>query len=149
MCSTLGYTGTPPDAEIFDITHWPAVFIQFPPLGMPDRTERLLKGLAQMLDNRQRVVFIWIPARHGHDKEPHEDEKQSSRWMKQHKDAIRAYCAGYVYLSNDPEVRASLSALFPKLRKSMPFPKTLADDREDALARARACLALPQREVSL
>jgi len=134
------YTGSQPDAEIFDVTDWPIVFIRFPQLGMPDRTPRLLNGLSEFLTQQQRVVFVWIPARHGHDREPHEEEKQSTRWMKQYKNELRDWCAGYVYMTSDPEVRTSLSTLFPKLKKIMPFPKTLADDREDACAKAREFL---------
>lgn len=140
------YTGAEPDAEIFDISHWPIVFIRFPQLGMPNRTHRLLNGLTDLLLQQQRVVFVWIPARHGHEREPHEDEKQSSRWVKQYKTELRDWCAGYVYLTNDAEVRASLSVLFPKLKKMMPFPKILADDREDACTKARAFLALPVKQ---
>ncbi|MCS3431623.1 hypothetical protein [Klebsiella sp. BIGb0407] len=137
------YPGAQPDAEIFDVTDWPIVFIRFPQLGMPDRTPRLLNGLSEFLTQQQRVVFVWIPARHGHDREPHEEEKQSTRWMKQYKNELRDWCAGYVYMTSDPEVRTSLSTLFPKLKKIMPFPKTLADDREDACAKAREFLANP------
>lgn len=137
------YPGTQPDLEIFDVTHWPIVFIRFPQLGMPNRTPRLLNGLADFLSQQQRVVFVWIPALHGHEREPHEEEKQSTRWMKQYKNELRDWCAGYVYLTNDPDVRTSLSTLFPKLKKIMPFPKTLADDKEDACAKAREFLAQP------
>lgn len=137
------YPGAQPDAEIFDVTDWPIVFIRFPQLGMPDRTPRLLNGLSEFLTQQQRVVFVWIPARHGHEREPHEEEKQSTRWMKQYKNELRDWCAGYVYMTSDPEVRTSLSTLFPKLKKIMPFPKTLADDREDACAKAREFLANP------
>lgn len=143
MSDKSDYTGAQPDAEIFDISHWPIVFIRFPQLGMPDRTNRLLNGLSDFLLQQQRVVFVWIPARHGHEREPHEEEKQSTRWMKQYKTELRDWCAGYVYLTTDEEVRASLSTLFPKLKKIMPFPKTLADDPEDACAKAREFLALP------
>ncbi|WP_368763539.1 hypothetical protein [Klebsiella variicola] len=136
------YTGAQLDAEIFDISHWPIVFIRFPQLGMPDRTNRLLNGLSNFLSQQQRVVFVWIPARHGHDREPHEDEKLSSRWVKQYKTELHDWCAGYVYLTNDEDVRDSLSVLFPKLKKIMPFPKILADDPEDACAKARQFLAL-------
>lgn len=141
MSQNNQYLGAQPDAEIFDVTEWPIVFIQFPQLGMPNRTPRLLNGLSEFLTQQQRVVFVWIPARHGHEREPHEEEKQSTRWMKEYKNELRDWCAGYVYLTNDPEVRTSLSTLFPKLKKIMPFPKTLADDREDACAKAREFLA--------
>ncbi|ERK06174.1 hypothetical protein L579_2634 [Pantoea sp. AS-PWVM4] len=137
------YHGAPPDDEIFDISEWPIVFIRFPQLDMPDRTNRLLNGLSGLLAQQQRLVFVWIPALHGHEREPHEDEKQSSRWMKQYKNEIANYCAGYIYLTDNPAVRASLSEMFPKLRKMMPFPKTLADDRADAIAKAHEYLALP------
>ncbi|CAK9886661.1 MAG: hypothetical protein XXXJIFNMEKO3_03106 [Candidatus Erwinia impunctatus] len=136
------YAGTLPDSEIFDITHWPIIFIRFPPLGMPDRTTRLLNGLSDFLSQRQRVVFVWLPASHGHEREPHEDEKHSARWMKQHKNALRDWCAGYVYLTNDEALRSELSALFPKLQKMMPFPKTLASDHDDACVKAREFLTL-------
>jgi len=137
------YPGAQPDAEIFDVTDWPIVFIRFPQLGMPNRTPRLLNGLSEFLTQQQRVVFVWIPARHGHEREPHEEEKQSTRWMKQYKNELRDWCAGYVYMTQDPEVRTSLSTLFPKLKKVMPFPKILADSREDACAKAREFLANP------
>lgn len=142
MCSKNVFDGENPDTEIFDITQWPMVFIRFPQLNMPDRTQRLLQGLTDLLARKQRMVFIWIPARHGHEKEPREDEKQSSVWMKKYKNEIAAYCAGYIYLTNDPEVRASLSELFPKLKKMMPFPKTLADTPEDARVKAQEFLSL-------
>lgn len=143
------YNGPEPDAEIFDISQWPVIFIRFPQLGMPNRTDRLLNGLTTFLQQQQRVVFVWIPARHGHEREPHEEEKQSTRWMKQQKVALHDYCAGYVYLTTDPEVRASLTTLFPKLKKIMPFPKTLADDRQDAWERAQGFLADGAREETL
>lgn len=139
------YIGTHPDTEIFDIAHWPIIFIRFPPLSMPDRTVRLLNGLRDFLTQQQRVVFVWLPAQHGHEREPQEDEKQSALWMKQHKNALRDWCAGYVYLTNDAELRSELSELFPKLQKMMPFPKTLADDEADACIKAREFLALTMK----
>lgn len=130
-----------PDVEIFDITRWPVVVVRFPALGMPNRTTRLLHGLTQIFERQQRVALVWLPARHGHEREPHEDEKQATRWMKQYKNQMREYCAGYIYLTTEPEVRASLSAMFPKVNKIMPFPKTLADDMEDAYRKANAFIA--------
>ncbi len=138
------YSGEQLDSEIFDSSRWPVVFLRFPALEMPNRTDRLLAGLTQILTQQQRVALVWIPARHGHEREPHEQEKQASRWMKQYKNALRDYCAGYVYLTADPEVRESLSAMFPKVKKILPFPKTLADDREDAYLKATAFLALSE-----
>lgn len=138
------YSGEQLDSEIFDSSRWPVVFLRFPALEMPNRTDRLLAGLTQILTQQQRVALVWIPARHGHEREPHEQEKQASRWMKQYKNELRDYCAGYVYLTADPEVRESLSAMFPKVKKILPFPKTLADDREDAYLKATAFLALSE-----
>lgn len=140
------YSGEPLDTEIFDIARWPVVFVTFPQLDMPNRTDRLLGGLTQLFLQQQRISLVWIPARHGHEREPHEDEKQSTRWMKQYKKELHAYCAGYVYLTNDPDVRASLSAMFPKVHKIMPFPKTLADNSDEAYAKAVAFVNAPQTE---
>lgn len=130
-----------PDTEIFDISRWPVVFVNFPSLGMPNRTHRLLDGMTQIFEQRKRVVLVWIPARHGHEREPHEDEKQATRWMKQYKHELRDYCAGYVYLTSDSAVRDSLSEMFPKVHKIMPFPKTLADDHDDAYEKAQAFIS--------
>lgn len=136
------YSGEQLDSEIFDSSRWPVVFLRFPALEMPNRTDRLLAGLTHILTQQQRVALVWIPARHGHEREPHEQEKQASRWMKQYKNELRDYCAGYVYLTCEPEVRESLSAMFPKVKKILPFPKTLADDMDDAYLKATAFLAL-------
>lgn len=140
------YSGEALDAEIFDITRWPVVFVKFPQLDMPNRTDRLLGGLTQLFLQQQRISLVWIPARHGHEREPHEDEKQSTRWMKQYKKELQACCAGYVYLTNDPDVRSSLSTMFPKVHKIMPFPKTLANDRDEAYAKAAAFVNLTRTD---
>ncbi|WP_437890166.1 hypothetical protein [Phytobacter sp. V91] len=58
MCSKNVYDGENPDTEIFDISQWPMVFIRFPQLNMPDRTQRLLPN--QFPQNLVESVFNGI-----------------------------------------------------------------------------------------
>lgn len=121
-----------PDAELFDISEWPIAFGHFPELDAPDRVRRMLGSLDAILDRKQRFVLVWIPARHDHDDEPHEDEKQSMIWLKRRKVELRERCAGYVYITTDPALRALLTARFDEVARLLPFPKLLANDRAEA-----------------
>lgn len=122
-----------PDADLFDISAWPIVFARFPELEEGDRVNRVLNSLQAVLDQKQRFVIIWGMPRHDHDDEPHEDEKQSMIWLKRSKNELRALCAGYVYVTQDPELRALLNGRFPVVEKFLSFPKQVVDDREEAM----------------
>lgn len=121
-----------PDEQLFDISAWPVVFGQFPELGEADRVDRVLNSLQAIIDQKQRFVIVWKMPRHDHDDEPHEDEKQSLIWLKKHKAELQAWCAGYVYVTQDPELRALLLGRFPVVEKFLSFPKKVADDLKDA-----------------
>lgn len=129
-----------PDAELFDISEWPIVYGRFPELDVPDRVRRTLASLDAILDQKQRFLIVWTPASHDHDDEPHEDEKQSMIWLKRRKGDLRELCAGYVYVTTDPELRALLSSRFQTIRNLLSFPKLLADDRDQARQQAQALL---------
>lgn len=129
-----------PDPEIFDISTWPVVHARFPELEEHDRVDRVLGGLQTVLDQKQRFVIIWGMPRHDHDDEPHEDEKRSMVWLKRNKNALHEWCAGYVYVTQDPELRALLLGRFPVVEKFLSFPKRVTDNREEAHAVARQLL---------
>ncbi|MFT4249267.1 MAG: hypothetical protein QM581_14745 [Pseudomonas sp.] len=130
-----------PDPGIFDISAWPVVFARFPELDEHDRVDRVLDSLQAVLNQQQRFVIIWGMPRHDHDDEPHEDEKRSVIWLKQHRQELRRLCAGYVYVTQDPELRALLEARFPVVEKFLSFPKVVTDDRTQAGEIARGMLA--------
>lgn len=136
MPESATFSGTLPDAEMFDLSDWPTVFIHFPELGVPNRTQRLLGGLDRLLEQKQRFVAVWIQARHGHEREPHEDERQGAIWVKRNKVALIDYCIGYLYLTTDPDVKESLLAMFPKVKSLLPFPKVIVDSEDEALEAA-------------
>lgn len=121
-----------PDPELFDIGAWPIVFARFPELEEPGRVDRVLNSLQALLDQKQRFVVVWGMASHDHDDEPHEDEKQSMIWLKRHRNELRDWCAGYVYITQDPELRALLDGRFPVVEKFLSFPKQVVEDREEA-----------------
>lgn len=130
-----------PDAELFDISEWPIVYARFPELGLPDRLARTMASLDAVADQAQRFVICWIPASHHHEDEPHEDERQSTMWLKRRKGDLRQHCAGYVYITTDPELRELLSGRFVQVEKLLPFPKLLAVDRDEARRKALGLLA--------
>ena len=140
MTTTSAFTPPLPDAALFDIGEWPIVYARFPELGEADRVPRTLRSLDAVLDQRQRFVIVWTPASHDHDDEPHEDERQSMVWLKRRKGDLREWCAGYVYVTTDPALRALLTWRFVTVSKLLPFPKLLADDRDDARRQALALL---------
>ena len=126
-----------PNPEIFDISDWPVVHARFPELDEQDRVNRVLDGLQAVLNQSQKFVIIWGMPRHDHDDEPHEDEKQS---MKRHKAELARWCEGYVYVTQDPELRRLLLGRFPVVEKFLSFPKQVTDDRAEALAIAHRLL---------
>jgi len=132
-----------PDAALFDIGEWPIVYARFPELGESGRVARVLGSLDAVLRQQQPFVVVWTPASHDHEDEPHEDEKQSMKWLKGRKGDLRAWCAGYIYVTTDPDLRALLTSRFHTIRNFLSFPKLLADDRDDARAKAHALLARP------
>lgn len=134
------FTAPLPDPDLFDISEWPLVYGRFPELGEHDRVRRVLDSLQAILDQKQRFVITWIPARHDHDDEPHEDEKQSMIWLKRHREDLRIWCAGYLYITQDPALRALLNGRFPVVEKFLSFPKQVVDDREEARAVAAVML---------
>lgn len=136
----MTFTPPLPDPDLFDISEWPLAYGRFPELDEPDRMSRVLGSLQSIIDRKQRFVIAWIPARHDHDDEPHEDEKQSMIWLKRHREELRTWCAGYVYITQDPELRALLNGRFPVVEKFLSFPKQVVDDRDEARAVARAML---------
>jgi hypothetical protein len=121
-----------PDPGLFDISEWPIVYGRFPELAEPDRVNRVLNSLQSIVDQKQRFVIVWTPPDHDHDDEPHEDEKHSMIWLKKHKVELRTWCAGYVYVTRDPELRALLLGRFPVVEKFLSFPKQVANDRDQA-----------------
>lgn len=129
-----------PDPDLFDVSAWPVVFARFPELDESDRVSRVLNSLQAVVDQKQRFVIVWSMARHDHDDEPHEDEKQSMVWLKRHKSDLRTFCAGYVYITQDPALKKLLEGRFPVVEKFLSFPKKVAPDRREALALATAML---------
>ncbi|KQR63179.1 hypothetical protein [Acidovorax sp. Leaf160] len=134
--TTIEFVPPLPDAALFDIGEWPIVYARFPELDEVDRVPRTLRSLDAVLAQRQRFVIVWTPARHDHDDEPHEDERQSMVWLKARKGDLREWCAGYVYVTTDPALRTLLTSRFVTVSKLLPFPKLLADDRDDARRQA-------------
>lgn len=133
-----------PSPELFDIGDWPVVHARFPELDEEDRVSRVLDGLQAVLNQNQKFVIIWGMPRHDHDDEPHADEKQSMIWLKRHKAELARWCAGYVYVTQDPELRRLLLGRFPVVEKFLSFPKRVTDHRDEALAIAQRLL---QNEV--
>lgn len=135
------FKGETPDAGLFDLASWPIVFVRFPELDEDRRSERVLEGLGRLVDQEQRFVLIWIPPSHAHENEPHEDEKRASVWIKQRKGDLGRHCAGYIYLTSEPGLRAKLTKSLAKMGKLFPFPKVLVDSREEAVTCGRRLLA--------
>ncbi len=129
-----------PDPDLFDTGEWPLVYGRFPELDEKDRVARVLGSLQSILDQKQRFVIAWIPAGHDHDDEPHEDEKQSMIWLKRHRDELRTWCAGYLYITQDPALTALLNGRFPVVEKFLSFPKQVVGNREEARAVAKLML---------
>lgn len=129
-----------PNPDLFDISTWPIVFARFPELDETDRVTRVLDGLQAIIDQKRRFVIVWGMPRHDHDDEPHEDEKQSMVWLKRNKKELRSLCAGYVYITQDPELRRLLEGRFPVVEKFLSFPKKVAGDRDEAWKYAQALL---------
>lgn len=135
-----GFVGEYPDADLFDLGAWPITFVRFPELGEERRSERVLGGLGRMLDQQRRFVVVWLPPSHAHESEPHEDERRASLWIKQRRDDLGRYCAGYIYLTSQVILRERLKNTFPKIDKIFPFPKILVENKREALSRAEALL---------
>lgn len=134
------FRGEKPDTALFDLTAWPIAFVRFPELGEERRSERVLDGLDRLLDQECRFVVIWMPPSHAHEREPHEDERRASVWIKRRRDVLGRHCAGYIYLTSEPALRSRLTRTFPKTDKIFPFPKVLVESREAASECARELL---------
>ncbi len=134
--TTFEFAQPLPDAALFDISEWPIVYARFPELGEADRVPRVLRSLDAVLNQRRRFVIVWTPPSHDHDDEPHQDERQSMVWLKARKVDLREWCAGYLYVTTDPSLRTLLTSRFVTVSKLLPFPKLLADDRDDARRQA-------------
>ncbi len=138
--TAISFAAPLPDTALVDISEWPIAFARFPELDEPDRVARMLTSLDRILDQRRPFVMVWTPASHDHDDEPHEDEKQSTIWLKRRKGDLQTFCKGYVYITTDPDLRALLTGRFRTIETLLPFPKELADDRDEALRKARGFL---------
>lgn len=130
---TQDLTQPQPDGSLFDISAWPIVFARFPELEEEDRVNRVLDSLQWVINQKERFVIIWGMPRHDHDDEPHEDEKQSMIWLKKNKVALRNYCAGYVYITQDPHLRDLLNGRFPVVEKFLAFPKRVVETHDEAM----------------
>lgn len=136
-----GFLGPAPRTDFFDLGHWPVVFVRFPELHEEDRVNGVLNGLTCLLDQQKPFVAVWIPASHDHDDEPHEDEKTSNIWIKNHRDVLNAYCKGYVYVTTDAELGALLTKRIDTISgRLFNFPMEVVADREAALMTARRML---------
>ncbi|UUX48881.1 hypothetical protein NUH88_15915 [Nisaea acidiphila] len=127
------FEGAEPDAVLFDLGAWPIVHVRFPELDEEDRVSRILNGLKCLLAQQTPFVAIWTPASHDHDDEPHEDERTSNIWIKQNRDALNTYCKGYLYITQDPELRDLLTKRIGTISgRLFDFPMAVAGSREDA-----------------
>lgn len=136
-----GFTGPLPRADFFDLGNWPIAFVRFPELDEEDRVNGVLEGLERLLDQKKPFVAIWTPASHDHDDEPHEDEKTSNIWIKNHRDALNAYCKGYVYVTTDAELGALLTKRIDTISgRLFNFPMEVVANRDEALATASRML---------
>lgn len=137
-----GFVGPVPRADFFDLQHWPTVFVRFPELDDADRVQGVLGGLERILDQKQPFVAVWIPASHDHDDEPHEDEKTSNVWIKNHRDVLNTYCKGYVYITRDEALGALLTKRIGTIMgRLFNFPMEVVKTREAAITAAQKMLA--------
>lgn len=145
MTSTLI---SPPklDPILFDTREWPIVYCRFPELNEPNRVSRLLDSLDLILASQQSFVMVWTPASHDHDDETHEDEKRSALWIKQRKHALRAFCAGYVYLAENESLRALLEDRLLMVKKLYGFPMRVVSNKADAQRHAQVLFDLKAEE---
>lgn len=128
------------DPLLFDTSEWPLVYGRFPELNEADRVSRILDSLGAILALKQPFVMAWIPPSHDHDDEPHEDEKRSVVWIKQHKAELREHCRGYLYLTADPDLRALLEGRLQQVRKMYGFPMVVVADKAAARVNAQGLL---------
>lgn len=136
-----GFIGAAPRADFFDLQHWPIVFVRFPELDELDRVQGVLDGLGRILDQQQPFVAVWTPASHDHDDEPHEDEKTSNIWIKNHRDALNTYCRGYVYVTRDEALGALLTKRIGTIMgRLFKFPMEVVQTREAAIVTGQKML---------
>ena len=136
-----GFNGPAPREDFFELAHWPVVIVRFPELDEEDRVNGVLEGLARVLAQKQPFVVVWIPASHDHDDEPHEDEKTSNIWIKNHRDLLNAYCKGYVYITQDKALGALLTKRIGTIMgRLFTFPMEVVTTREAALSTASRML---------
>lgn len=124
------------DPALFDASQWPLIFGRFPELSESDRVSRILDSLDAILALKQPFVMAWIPPSHDHDDEPHEDEKRSVVWLKERKSDLRAYCKGYLYVTQDADLRELLEGRLKQVRKMYGFPMVVVVDRSEAAEKA-------------
>lgn len=135
------FVGPLPDPVLFDLGAWPIAHIRFPELDETDRVPRVLDGLERLLAQEAPFVAIWTPAGHDHDDEPHEDERTSNIWIKQHRVALNTHCKGYGYITRDPALRDLLSKRIETISgRLFSFPMFVAETPEEANRRAAAIL---------
>ena len=124
------------DPALFDAGQWPLIFGRFPELSESDRVSRILDSLDAILALKQPFVMAWIPPSHDHDDEPHEDEKRSVVWIKERKSDLRAYCKGYIYVTQDADLRELLEGRLKQVRKMYGFPMVVVAHRCEAAEKA-------------
>ena len=138
------FAGPAPDPALFDLRDWPLVKVRFPELDEEDRVRRILGGLERLLDQEAPFVAIWTPPSHDHDDEPHEDERASTVWIKQHRDRLNAYCKGYVYVVADEKLRDLLAGRIVTVSKKLyAFPLKIAETPAEARQIAASMLGRP------
>ncbi len=128
------------DPVLFDASQWPLIFGRFPELSESDRVSRILDSLDAILAFKQPFVMARIPPSHDHDDEPHEDEKRSVVWIKKRKLDLRAYCKGYLYVTQDADLRELLEGRLKQVRKMYGFPMVVVADQNEAAEKAQSFL---------
>ncbi|WP_339860329.1 hypothetical protein [Thalassospira alkalitolerans] len=138
-----GFLGPVPSPVFFDLGSWPIAFVRFPELDDDNRLEGVLGGLERLLDQKVPFVAVWLPASHDHDDEPHEDEKASNVWIKQHRTALNTYCKGYIYITRDEGLRNLLTNRIATISgRLFNFPMKVVQDRQEAVLAGKLMLEL-------
>lgn len=105
-----------------------------------DHTEDFGK-LAALLARREEFIFLsqaYEQAEHEHTQE---EKKQTSLWMKKHKQELRTYVKGMVHIEPGAAKRLAMKAFSVTFAKFWGYPLLVAASKEEALGFAERLLS--------
>ncbi|OUI87898.1 hypothetical protein HK11_08940 [Acetobacter sp. DmW_043] len=126
-----------------DVSQFPIVWLWFKvPALDPDVPP--FAGFEKLLSRKQPFVLINdegldMASPHEHS---HEERKQTTLWMKRHKEALRTYVKGAIHIESDAAKRLAAEPFATESIKFWGYPMHLVGSQDEAMNLARTLLDL-------